>query len=592
MKRIFFALAACLPFALFTACDPAEQQGGDGAATECTYYLSVDQTDVVTIASGESKTFSLNVKAEETVGVEAVLTMTLAGNPDLVEAYNTANSTEYKALPTNCFAFDKAEVKMNRYAVSSTTATLTVTANQLEGETVYVLPVVISKVEGGAYKLAEKHECYILIERAAKTSVDAYDAAAQIAKMVDDPCEYAPSTKTPDLVIKTADDMMKIPTIVEAGKTKYVVLDADVDMAGKEWVPFNLESPYDKGLEFNGQGHTIKNFTCTTGSYRSFYGIMHGRMYNVTFENATIDGTNTSDGNAGTQPCAVIAGYAGNKAGSGTQAYIYDVNVTGTITGKAGGCGGLVGVAVNCIVKRCSVDMTINNTTGRRCGGLVGYHNVGLEGQFLRIEDSYSKGKIIGSQQVGGILGQTQYDNGKNGLPVGASLVKNCYSTMTIEAQRNGGGIAGSCAYGGTYADLQLDIPKDVVFGCIAWNDKITVTSTGTGNYSSGAVVGYGNIYQYFVDNYRKADLDFSCPVTGEGVEPFNITLIDQENSGDLITLKKVGTEDTACPYPYVHAYPYHGKAASASATVSSLAKQLKWDETVWDLSGSFPVLK
>ena len=99
MKRIFFALAACLPFAFFTACDPAEQQGGDGAATECTYYLSVDQTDVVTIASGESKTFSLNVKAEETVGVEAVLTMTLAGNPDLVEAYNTANSTEYKALP-------------------------------------------------------------------------------------------------------------------------------------------------------------------------------------------------------------------------------------------------------------------------------------------------------------------------------------------------------------------------------------------------------------------------------------------------------------------------------------------------------------
>ena len=129
--------------------------------------------------------------------------------------------------------------------------------------------------------------------------------------MVDDPCEYAPSTKTPDLVIKTADDMMKIPTIVEAGKTKYVVLDADVDMAGKEWVPFNLESPYDKGLEFNGQGHTIKNFTCTTGSYRSFYGIMHGRMYNVTFENANIDGTNTSDGNAGNQPCAVVAGYAG-----------------------------------------------------------------------------------------------------------------------------------------------------------------------------------------------------------------------------------------------------------------------------------------
>ena len=49
---------------------------------------------------------------------------------------------------------------------------------------------------------------------------------------------------------------------------------------------------------------------------------------------------------------------------------------------------------------------------------------------------------------------------------------------------------------------------------------------------------------------------------------------------------------DPACPYAYQHAYPYHGKEAPAGATVSSLAKQLKWDETVWDLSGDLPALK
>ena len=38
--------------------------------------------------------------------------------------------------------------------------------------------------------------------------------------------------------------------------------------------------------------------------------------------------------------------------------------------------------------------------------------------------------------------------------------------------------------------------------------------------------------------------------------------------------------------------YAYHGKAAAADATVSSIAKSIGWDETIWDLSGSLPVLK
>ena len=36
----------------------------------------------------------------------------------------------------------------------------------------------------------------------------------------------------------------------------------------------------------------------------------------------------------------------------------------------------------------------------------------------------------------------------------------------------------------------------------------------------------------------------------------------------------------------------YHGKAAAADATISSVAKTLGWDETVWNLSGDVPTLK
>ena len=42
----------------------------------------------------------------------------------------------------------------------------------------------------------------------------------------------------------------------------------------------------------------------------------------------------------------------------------------------------------------------------------------------------------------------------------------------------------------------------------------------------------------------------------------------------------------------YSAAQAYHGKAAAADATLSSVAKSLGWDETVWDLSKDLPALK
>lgn len=593
MKRIFLTMAACLPFALFTSCETAEPEVNNGVATECTYFLASDVTETITLADKRSKDIKLNVKAVETVGVAANLTFTLSPDASLVSAYNQANSAECVELPSACYSFDKKEVTIGRFGVNSTTATLKVTATDLEEGKVYLLPVKIANVTGGDYKLKENAECYISVQLAA--SQDGGNTEVDItAGLYDDPC--VPSNNaTPDLVIKTADDMKKLQTLLEDDKMKYVVLEADIDMSGiTDWQPLNTAAPYTKGIEFNGKGHTIKNFSCKAGSYRSMFGILHGRCYDVKFENATIDGT--ADG--GSQPCGVIAGYAGNKSGN-TTAVIHDVEVTGSVVGKAGGCGGLVGVAVNLVMKRCSFNGTIENN-GRRMGGLVGYHNAQLDGAYIRIEDSWTAGSITGVQNIGGIIGQTQYDNGKNGFNVRASVIRHCYSTMTVTANQNAGGIAGGCSYGGSYATTELDITKDMVIGNIAWNDAVVAKVTTTGNYSSAAVVGYVNIYQYLVDNYRKADFTLSCPVDELGADgktvvkedAFNITTLDQDNSSPALSLFTGTVADENCPYAYKYAYPYHGKAASSSATVSSIAKTLKWDENVWDLSGALPVLK
>ena len=582
MKKIFFALSALLAAAV--SCTEKEPAGQDEIAP-ATYYLVSNQTEVATLAENRSKDVNLNVKARESVGGPSNLTITLKTDLTQVDAYNTANGTDYLPMPADAYSFEKPSVSVVRFGTNSTTTKVTLKASGIEAGKTYVLPVTIDEVTGGEYKIDETAcTVYLLLALYSENAGGGDQPEVDItAGLYDDPCLPADATKTPDLVIKTVEDMLKLPTILVDGEIKYAVLEADIDMSSvKDWQPLNTVSPYTKGLELNGNGHTIKNFSCNQGAYRSFFGIMYGKCYDVKFENAVIDGT----AGEGTQPCGVVAGYAGNKTGK-SWAVIHDVEATGTITAKAGGVGGLVGVAVNLVMKRCSFSGDITNT-GRRMGGLVGYHNCQEEGNYLRIEDSWSAGSISGQQNIGGIVGQTQYDNGKNGFNTAASVIKHCFSTMSVTANQNAGGIAGGCSYGGTYATTELSINKDMVIGNIAWNDSVESLKTTTGNYSSGAVVGFCNIYQYFVDCYRKPNFSLTCPVTDSNP----ITVLDQDNTSPLITHYTGTVADPACPYAYQHAYPYHGKEAPAGATVSSLAKQLKWDETVWDLSGALPVLK
>ncbi len=74
MKKIFYALAACLPFAFLTSCTPA-QEDGTPASAECTCHLEADVDDVITLADKRSKDVKLNVLAQENVGTEASLTL-------------------------------------------------------------------------------------------------------------------------------------------------------------------------------------------------------------------------------------------------------------------------------------------------------------------------------------------------------------------------------------------------------------------------------------------------------------------------------------------------------------------------------------
>jgi hypothetical protein len=91
-------------------------------------------------------------------------------------------------------------------------------------------------------------------------------------------------------------------------------------------------------------------------------------------------------------------------------------------------------------------------------------------------------------------------------------------------------------------------------------------------------VVGASDKNGTFEDCYRRADMNF---VDAAGA----MVLVDHENvSNGLPAAPEYSAAATQCAY--------HGKAAAADATVSSVARELGWDETIWDLSGAFPTLK
>ena len=79
------------------------------------------------------------------------------------------------------------------------------------------------------------------------------------------------------------------------------------------------------------------------------------------------------------------------------------------------------------------------------------------------------------------------------------------------------------------------------------------------------------------------------------GINPGQLVMLIK--NAELGTYVPFDQEDSDPDHPMVggagtYAFAYHGKAAAAGKTVSQVAKDLGWSETVWDLSGEFPKLK
>ena len=261
--------------------------------------------------------------------------------------------------------------------------------------------------------------------------------------------------------------------------------------------------------------------------------------------------------------------FAGGIAGiTSSESVIENCLSSGKIVCRSN-VGGIVGKNENSLTIKCcesssEIAINVNNVSG--VGGILG---VAVNDKAVNVEDCIFSGRVNvpTGQRVGGIVGD---------LGTGSS-VRRCYVSGNITGWAGVGGIVGRAS--GLVWNANGNGYNNTIESCIAWFDTITATRGDENGGSSGIIVGYTGTKNTLKNCWRKPTATLTANYCSE--------VYDQEDA-DATTPLVIN----AVPSKYTYIYPYHGKAAEASATASILAQSLGWSTDIWDLSGSEPKLK
>lgn len=543
-KYISYFIILLSALLLACACDQKENGQEEQPVAQLTgiYYVGVDETEEMELSASRARTVLVRALADSAEVSDLILKITFKADPDAVAKYNKAKGTSYVMCPGSAYEFTAPEAMMPKYGRSSTSAKLKLSGASLEDGITYILPLTIDKVSGtDKWELKEDPQAYLIFKKA-------YVAPNAGSGTKEDPYN-----------LYTAQDLMGMRELLVEKKITYFRLQNDIDMSGIEnWIPLNFASPYELGVDFDGNGHTISNFCCEYSSYPSFFGVLNGKIYDVTFTNAVIE--SVVGGATG-----IVGSYCGttNIPGEALR-----VHVQGRVTSPSGnknGTGGLFGRIWGATITACSADVEIESSEDY-VGGIFGY-DTGAS----TISDCWTSGKVVGGSKVGGIGG---------GFIKASSSMYNCYSTMEVEGSFQVAGILGHANLDQKNAN-DTNEPGNHIERCIAWNSSIAATPTdGAEHYSSGIIVGFTALQNYLVDCYYKPGISFT---DGPKNTELGYVAYDQLNGGP--------------GNPLVHGsntydFAYHGRVAPSGKTLSQIAKGLGWSSSVWDFSGELPVLK
>ena len=408
----------------------------------------VDMEDTLVLMPPKTKTYTVSINAPAIA--DELLTVTVGANPSKVAEFNKAHGTSYEIVPSDAYSISTPTFLLPRYNTTGTTAQITFNSSAMpEDGAAHILPLSILKIEGtDKVDMAPSDSTvYVFFRRKLLPSSG---------------FELGTGTQADPYIIRNTNEMMCVSRAMKAGQKIWFKMDADVDITGEDWIPANCMAPYDMAVDFNGNGHKIKGFTCNADSMPSMFGVLVGSIYDVTFENAVID-VNASQ--AGLLGASVGTETAGAEVKNVTVNGL-TVNCSGTTTGLGGMAGSAVGATFT-NVKVNDVNIIDANNDAKMPSGLGGF-----VGQCLSVPSTFTScstsGSVIGNQSSAGFCGYIDTVEGVK--------FENCSTSCTVTTlgQRSGGFLG----YG-----KALNI---TLIGCSSTGDVTT-----GGNYTGGLIGGF-----------------------------------------------------------------------------------------------------
>ena len=139
------------------------------------------------------------------------------------------------------------------------------------------------------------------------------------------------------------------------------------------------------------------------------------------------------------------------------------------------------------------------------------------------------------------------------------------------------------------YVDESTQVTRVIVNGTSATDFIVNFFCKSSGNkYANGVVSARGDpvegvlAYDYAILNSARYELTKKEGTASTATMKIGGRGQSDQANGSLYLPSSLGQ----------HYWPYHGTAAAAGKSASDVARDLGWDTSIWDLSGSTPVLK
>ena len=283
-------------------------------------------------------------------------------------------------------------------------------------------------------------------------------------------------TSSDPYLIKTLNNLKNIKLARTEGVVVYFKLIDDIDMSSvpatgdDKWGMFNGndENAAKYPVNFDGNNHTISNFSLTRSGASFFGTLKYSVVKNLTFNNVTLSNDSDSDYNS----VAIVA--YDTRSCTISNVDVKGANLTSliSISDNSKGTGGLIGRMFDGTVENCDItDLSIISSS-TRVGGIVGV--IPGSDSTRSIENcTIANFKISGTEHVGGIAGRISAGTG--------TTISGC--TVTMGSSPYTGILGSSSSVGGIVGESG---------GAVNLTNN-TVTANVTGTDKVGGIIGLGS---------------------------------------------------------------------------------------------------